>query len=211
MIRVFIVAPTPMMQAGLHTLLTSEDIYIAGASAVPDAFLENLPAIDVVVVADDLQLNAVTNALVNTPTAALVVLTNNPERIVPLLQSLKLPGWGIVPLDASASQLQVAAMAVAQGMVILPAVQSQWLYEISPANTAISLDTLESPSEALTPREREVLELISQGLSNKLIARALSISEHTVKFHISSISTKLGASSRTDAVRRGVRLGLITL
>src|SRR5690349_4566461 len=106
MIRVFIVAPTPMMQAGLHTLLASEDIYIAGASAVPDAFLENLSAIDVVVVADDLQLDAVTNALAHITTAALVVLTNNPERIVPLLRSLKLPGWGIVPLDTSASQLQ---------------------------------------------------------------------------------------------------------
>jgi NarL family two-component system response regulator YdfI len=70
---------------------------------------------------------------------------------------------------------------------------------------------LSSPDEALTNREREVLELVSQGLSNKLIARRLQISEHTVKFHISSISTKLGASSRTDAVSRGVRRGLITL
>jgi len=56
-----------------------------------------------------------------------------------------------------------------------------------------------------------VLELVSQGLSNKLIARQLQISEHTVKFHISSITTKLGVASRTEAVSRGVRLGLITL
>jgi DNA-binding NarL/FixJ family response regulator len=55
-----------------------------------------------------------------------------------------------------------------------------------------------------------VLSLLSQGLPNKLIARDLGISEHTVKFHISSIYTKLGASSRTDAVNRGARHGLIS-
>jgi DNA-binding CsgD family transcriptional regulator len=64
--------------------------------------------------------------------------------------------------------------------------------------------------EPLTARELEVLQLLSQGLSNKLIARKLQISEHTVKFHISSLYTKLGASSRTDAVNRGARSGLIS-
>ena len=67
------------------------------------------------------------------------------------------------------------------------------------------------PGEALTVREREVLELLSRGLPNKLIARRLQISEHTVKFHVSSIYAKLGATSRTDAVSRGVRRGLITI
>ena len=65
--------------------------------------------------------------------------------------------------------------------------------------------------EALTPREREVLEVLAQGLSNRAIASRLAISEHTVKFHVSSIFAKLGAENRTDAVRRGVRLGLIVL
>ena len=65
--------------------------------------------------------------------------------------------------------------------------------------------------EALTPRETEVLELVAEGLSNRAIAATLSISEHTVKFHVSSLFGKLGAGNRTDAVRRAVRLGLITL
>lgn len=65
--------------------------------------------------------------------------------------------------------------------------------------------------EALTPRELEVLEVLAQGLSNRAIAARLAISEHTVKFHVSSIFAKLGAENRTDAVRRGVRLGLIAL
>jgi DNA-binding NarL/FixJ family response regulator len=69
----------------------------------------------------------------------------------------------------------------------------------------------EEPGEALTPREREVLELLAHGLSNRQIADALAISEHTAKFHVASVSAKLGASSRTEAVRLGVRRGLIAL
>ena len=65
--------------------------------------------------------------------------------------------------------------------------------------------------EALTPREIEVLELVAEGLSNKAVAVRLGISDQTVKFHLTSISGKLGAINRTDAVRRAVRRGLISL
>jgi two-component system nitrate/nitrite response regulator NarL len=65
--------------------------------------------------------------------------------------------------------------------------------------------------EPLTPREVQVLELLAEGLPNKAIAERLGISDQTVKFHVSSISGKLGAANRTDAVRRAVRRGLITL
>jgi DNA-binding CsgD family transcriptional regulator len=64
---------------------------------------------------------------------------------------------------------------------------------------------------ALTPREIEVLGMLAEGLGNKSVARRLSISEHTVKFHVSSIFTKLNAKSRTEAVTLGARLGLIML
>jgi DNA-binding NarL/FixJ family response regulator len=66
-------------------------------------------------------------------------------------------------------------------------------------------------AEPLTPREIEVLELLAEGLPNKAIAERLEISDQTVKFHVASISGKLGAANRTDAVRRAVRRGLITL
>ena len=69
----------------------------------------------------------------------------------------------------------------------------------------------EAFAEALTPREVEVLELLAEGLPNKAIADRLHISDQTVKFHVASISGKLGAANRTDAVRRAVRRGLITL
>jgi DNA-binding CsgD family transcriptional regulator len=65
--------------------------------------------------------------------------------------------------------------------------------------------------EALTPREHEVLSLVADGLRNRDIADRLGISEHTVKFHLAAVFGKLGATSRTDAVRRALRLGLIQL
>jgi len=65
--------------------------------------------------------------------------------------------------------------------------------------------------ERLTAREREVLELVAQGRPNRGIALALDISENTVKFHLASIYGKLGASTRTEAVRLGLRRGWITI
>jgi DNA-binding NarL/FixJ family response regulator len=75
-----------------------------------------------------------------------------------------------------------------------------------------SPDLDDEPSvELLTPREIEVLELVAEGFSNKAVAGRLGISDQTVKFHLTSITGKLGAANRTDAVRRAVRRGLITM
>lgn len=206
--RVFIIAPTPMMQAGLHALLASNDIQVVGTSAVPDAFSEITTDIDALVVADELQLEQVGLALAHTRTVALIVLTNNEGRVLPYLRGLELRGWGMVPLDVPATQLQAAVMAATQGLITLPREQALQFYDRRPVAERLAI---EEADETLTAREREVLDLVGQGLSNKLIARQLQISEHTVKFHVSSISNKLGAASRTDAVRRGLRQGLITL
>ena len=65
--------------------------------------------------------------------------------------------------------------------------------------------------EPLTAREKEVLQFMAKGLANKQIAVSLNISEHTVKFHLSSMYAKFGVSSRTEAIRRGIDLGLISL
>jgi DNA-binding NarL/FixJ family response regulator len=65
--------------------------------------------------------------------------------------------------------------------------------------------------EELTPRERDVLALLSDGYGNRVIAERLGLSEHTVKFHLASIYGKLGASTRTEAVRRGLELGIIDI
>ncbi len=67
------------------------------------------------------------------------------------------------------------------------------------------------PVEDLTPRELEVLQLLAEGLANKAIAQRLGVSDHTIKFHVNAILGKLGAQSRTEAVVRATRLGLIVL
>jgi DNA-binding NarL/FixJ family response regulator len=72
-------------------------------------------------------------------------------------------------------------------------------------------ESLDVPVEDLTARERDVLALLADGLGNRDIAQALGISEHTVKFHLGAIFGKLGAATRTEAVRRALRLGLIQL
>lgn len=210
MIRVFIIAPTPMMQAGLHALLTHPDLQIVGTAQTLEALPTSAEAIDVVIIADALQLRDGGATLARSPQISLVVLDDNAEPVISTLQTLDVHGWGIVPLDAPALQLQAAVASVAQGLVVVPHAFASIL---APARRTATLERviLEGTDEALTPREREVLELVGQGLSNKLIARRLHISEHTVKFHISSITGKLGASSRTEAVRQGLRRGLITL
>jgi DNA-binding CsgD family transcriptional regulator len=68
-----------------------------------------------------------------------------------------------------------------------------------------------APDDALTPREREVLGHLAEGVSNKTIARRLGISIHTVKFHVASLLDKLDATGRTDAVAHAARLGVIQL
>ena len=82
---------------------------------------------------------------------------------------------------------------------------------LTTASASRSLDEDEAADEPLTPRELEVLALLAEGLSNKRIAERLTISDQTVKFHVASIGGKLGALNRTDAVRRGLQRGLISL
>jgi DNA-binding NarL/FixJ family response regulator len=79
------------------------------------------------------------------------------------------------------------------------------------ALAATNTDAFGPVAEPLTPRETQVLELLAEGLPNKAIAARLQISDQTVKFHVAAICGKLDATNRTDAVRRAVRRGLITL
>lgn len=71
--------------------------------------------------------------------------------------------------------------------------------------------TVPREGAALTPRERDVLRLVAQGLGNKEIAAELDLSAHTVKYHLASVLAKLGVRSRTEAVSRGIRTGLLPL
>ena len=103
----------------------------------------------------------------------------------------------IVPGEASSEQIIQAIKSVGSGLMIFDG-------DLFHARDS-------QLPEPLTPRETEVLDLLADGLGNKEIAARLNISEHTIKFHIRSILGKLGASSRTEAVSRGLRSGLIEL
>ena len=120
--------------------------------------------------------------------------------------------WGLLPLEASAEELLAALNALHEGLFVSPPALIQQLV----SNPALESQPLagrldDSPGGELTERESEVLGLLAQGLANKQIAARLGISEHTVKFHVSAIYSKLGASSRTEAVRLGVRQGRVVL
>jgi DNA-binding NarL/FixJ family response regulator len=207
MTRVAIAAPTPMMRAGLRAMLATDEVQVVGEAASLDEAMAEVPDADVLVAAGAELLEGGGRVLVGESAPAMVVLSDD-DRPLAALGALPLRGWGIVSPDASAAELQAAVTAAAQGMIVLPLSLSRRLLGPHPGLQTLNDGPLDEP---LTGRELEVLALISQGLSNKLIARSLQISEHTVKFHVSSIYTKLGASSRTEAVSRGVRHGLVTL
>ena len=210
MIRVFVLASAPAMRVGLRTILTTGEMQVVGEASTSAEFTTGLAGIDVVVMAEEELLESLHRTVAERGMPAPVVLSNNNNRLMSTLNALSPHGWGVVPPDASTAQLQAAVLAAAQGLITIPATLVEQMLEQRAAVPLSDIDTA-SPDEALTTREREVLELLSRGLPNKLIARRLQISEHTVKFHVSSIYAKLGATSRTDAVSRGVRRGLITL
>jgi DNA-binding NarL/FixJ family response regulator len=205
--RAFIVAPTPMIRAGLRSMLTTvegTDVQVVGEVASPTepGVASALSEADVVLVADEESLEETSLAVADEGTQALLMLSEE-DQMVSRLRSLPLRGWGLVSPDAPPEELVAAIAAVAQGLTVMPRPLTERLLP-APAD-------VEELSEPLTSREREVLELLGRGLSNKHIAQELYISEHTVKFHVSSLYTKLGVNSRAEAVSQGARHGLISL
>ena len=120
----------------------------------------------------------------------------------------------VLPTTATAEEILAAVEAALAGLVVLPRDALDIFEETLPTQEAnhesAALDR-EPLTETLTPRERQILELMAEGLGNKEIAWRLKISEHTVKFHVSSILAKLDASSRTEAVTQGLRRGLLMM
>lgn len=205
--RVFVVAPTPTLRAGLRSMLGSveaADLLVVGETGFPAGPVLDplLSEADVVLVADEELLEETALSVSEDGTQSLLLLSED-EGVASRLRVLALRGWGVVPPDAPSEELGAAVAAVAQGLAVLPKSLAERLLE-EPA-------AVEELSEPLTARESEVLDLLGHGLSNKMIARQLHISEHTVKFHISSLYSKLDVSNRAEAVSQGARHGLISL
>ena len=202
-----VVAPAPVVRAGLRSLLTSlEDpgLKVVGEAASLAGSIPDVLSTDVYLVADEDVLEDAASLIseAEDEAPAMVLLSEEP-RAVFSLRALPLRGWGVVPPDAPPEELSAALAAAAQGLVVLPGQLAGRLLE-EPVE-------VEELSEPLTVREGEMLDLLSRGLSNKMIARELHISEHTVKFHISSLYAKLGVNNRAEAVSSGARHGLISL
>lgn len=207
MIRLFLLAPTPALRSGLRAMLGADERMEVVAEAGSLDELSDLAAVDVLVMAGDAYaLNDLRAPLENAePPPALVLLSEEPAAARGLA-ALPLRAWGLLPLEAGEEELLAAVFAVHEGLLAAAPALVQPLFGPAP----VAEETVEL-AEALTEREGQVLQLLAQGFPNKQLALQLGISEHTVKFHVSSIYAKLGVTNRTEAVRRGVRLGLVVL
>jgi DNA-binding NarL/FixJ family response regulator len=210
--RVFIFASSPFARGGLENLLAAPGVTVIGSTSNLDLLADQILDVEpdaVLVDASGEHSADILDAVIASDLAnetSLVVLADHAP-----------PGWmadalragvrAILPAAVSADQLAAAIGAAAAGFfVIHPSQVSAML----PAATTVSSPVAEL-AEPLTPREREVLQMLASGLANKEIAAKLSISDHTAKFHVASILGKLGASTRAEAVALGIRRGLVLL
>jgi NarL family two-component system response regulator YdfI len=220
-LRVLISAASSITRAGLERLLEKQpSVYLVGAissdDGLPPAIAENDP--DVVLLDLEPQLSE-TNWEELISLAVPIVLLADEADLVSVTAALAGGVQAILLGDATGAELAAAAHSAAAGLLTLSGdladlvrqgllAHSRDEAEDSVGGTAPIADAF---PEHLTVREREVLEMMMEGLSNKEIAAHLNISAHTVKFHISSILGKLGASTRTEAAAIGLRRGLITI
>lgn len=212
MMRAFIVAASPLVRAGLENILAAQGVEAVGAVSSVELLGDHLVerGADVVLVeASGEQFERVLesiNELELTSEAAVVLLTDHPAP-GGAAEAVRAGIGAILPTDALPEQVVAAMQAASTGLVIIHrGVMDSIFSEAVPASRAPA-----ELAESLTPREREVLQMLASGLGNKEIAARLHISEHTVKFHVASILGKLGAASRTEAVTLGIRHGLVLL
>lgn len=217
-----VLAGSYVTRAGLESMLhANPDFEVVGGSGNPASALEHIPGRqfvlaqvrninpDVVLVeagGSELVIRAA-RLLATDGGPGLLLLSDELTRSQ-MVSALQGGVRGIMPRDSTAVELSAAVEAVAAG---LTALHPDDLDLLLPAHRALPPEADSLPGEPLTEREVEVLGMLAEGLGNKTIAARLNISEHTAKFHVSSILSKLGAASRTEAVTRGVREGLIMI
>ncbi len=223
MTRVLVAAASAVTRAGVEAILAREPSFavVGGSNAsisLADEIAEHEPDVVLVevaggdyeatigllrVVAGDFDDGA-------RATPALVVLTDerDPAHIADALRS---GVRALLPRDAGAAEILAAVGAAAAGLVT---VSGDWADAL---RGALSIDrgtqhsAVAVEEATLTPRELEILRMLADGLANKQIAARLAISEHTVKFHVSSVFAKIHASTRAEAVMIGARRGLIVV
>ena len=197
MIHVLLVAPSPALRAGLRSMLASDgEIQVVGERSQWGASQDLVSEADVVITTSASLSTLLSDDAEPGPEIPVLYLRDEPLNLQAAATSA---AWGVIPQEASAGELCAAVRALAQGLVV------------GSRQLLFSSDEASADRGPLTEREAEVLGWLAKGLANKQIAVELGISEHTVKFHVSSIYTKLNATNRTQAVREGLRNGWILL
>ena len=192
MIRVLLNVSSPALRAGLRALLSTDNTL----KIINDALDEDSEADVVITSASHVSFS--NHEVSDISSAATLLLSDDPLNVREMRRFWRV--WGILPTESSVEELTAAIHALSQGLIVGP---STLLFE-SDSESPLSRGPL-------TERESEVLGLVAKGLANKQIAVALGISEHTVKFHVSSIYSKLNVTNRTEAVREGLRGGWVAL
>jgi DNA-binding NarL/FixJ family response regulator len=207
---VAVIADSPQVRASLRAIVeATPGLGFAASAANADELAGHLAGTmpDVMVIDVEPEASEALNVEFGAGHApiALVVLTDETESEW-FVQALPGDAAAILPRDAAPREIVAAIKAAAAGLCVLsPEILARLLGVRKPPRQPAS----PPPLEALTPREIEVLTMLAEGLGNKEIARQLDISENTVKFHLSAIFGKLGATSRTEAVMLGMRHGYV--
>jgi DNA-binding NarL/FixJ family response regulator len=229
MIDVLVEASSPELYAEIADLLRDRPqirvlvsaLDAAGEDTLGDeaAGYEDRPQPGVVVVAMGSQRDAGSESLNAIATGwnalgvPLVLLGDNPARW--LTDTLPPGVRAVLPRNVTPTEIVGAIEAVAAGLYVFHPSDVDSVPNLRPREADVAPEVapqLAGPFfEHLTPREIEVLQLLSEGLGNKEIASRLNISEHTAKFHVASIMGKLGATTRTEAVTLGIRHGLVMI
>ena len=219
-LRVLISAASSITRAGLERLLEKQpSVHLVGAIStadrLPAAIAETDP--DVVLLHLEPQ-SSETNWEELTALAVPIVFLADEADLAGATAALASGVQAVLLGDATGAELAAAAYGAVAGLLTLSDDLAVLVRQSLLAHSPEEADDSEGPAsiaddspEHLTVREREVLEMMMEGLSNKEIAAHMNISAHTVKFHISSILGKLGASTRTQAAAIGLRRGLITI
>jgi two-component system, NarL family, nitrate/nitrite response regulator NarL len=189
---VAVISDDPLARAGLVALLEAEGIAVVPSSSRGDA----PPDVAAVDVAPEGALEAL--RALHVPAVALLASDGQAA------DALAAGARGLLARGAPGAQIAAALAAVAHGLLAVDAALGPEV--LRPLRTQRA-----SGAEELTAREAQVLSLLAEGLSNKEIARRLGVAERTAKFHVESILGKLGARSRSEAVVRAARAGLVVI
>jgi DNA-binding NarL/FixJ family response regulator len=206
-IRIAVAATSAVRRVGLESIVRSHpEFQLAGsfgavASLVSFARSNEL---DVIVIDSD----SIRHVLLELPSDAAIVLLTEISDARSISHLLRSGVRAILSRESDPEEVLSAIYAAYDGLVLLSTATAETLAAVYSDQ---SLELKAELSEQITSRETDVLRMLAEGLVNKDIAVRLGISEHTVKFHISSILDKLGASTRTEAVTLGIRRGLIPI